>query len=275
MVKQCLLLVFVICHSVLLAQYDGSYAGGRQASIGGSAVTLTDSWSILNNPAGMGASENISAGIFYETRYSVNEFSLRGAAFQLPTDVGTFGLGFTYYGYNIYNEKRFVLGYGRRLMPKLRGGVGFEYLHTRIEDDLSAVNSSKGIITFQAGLQADLSEKIELGFSVFNPWAAKLSEYEKENIPALARLGVSYTPDEKFLLLIEAEQNSEYGLRIKAGTEYELHEKLIARGGFKTNPAEYTFGVGTEFLDIKFNISVSYHLVLGYSPHGDLLYVFD
>ncbi|MFW6019558.1 MAG: hypothetical protein ACOCPM_03170 [Bacteroidales bacterium] len=275
MSKSSLLFVFVIIHTAVFAQYDGGYAGGRQAALGGSSVNLKDGWSILNNTAGMGDTEKMSAGIFYKTQYSLNEFSLKGAAFQLPTDIGAFGLAFTYYGYNIYNEKRFVFGYGRHFMPMLRGGVGLEYLHTRIDDDFDEISSSKGVITFHAGLQADLSEKIELGFSVFNPWAAKLSEYEKENIPAIARLGLSYSPDENFLFLAEAEQNSEFGLRIKAGAEYKLHKKLIARGGFKTNPAEYTFGVGTEFLEIKFNVSVSYHLILGYSPHGDILYGFE
>ena len=276
MVKQCFLFVFVILHFGLFAQYDGGYVGGRQASMGGTAVNLQGGWSILNNPAGMGDAENILAGVFYETRYSMDKFNRRGAGFQLPTDIGAFGIAFSYYGYSIYNEKRFVLGYGRQLMPKLRGGVSFDYLHTHLEGNkMGKPTNNQGIITFQAGLQTDLSEKIQLGFSVFNPWSPKFSEYKNENIPAIARLGLSYKPDEQFLLSFEAEQNSEHGLRIKSGIEYEIHEKLIARGGIKTNPSEYTFGVGTEFLGIKFNVAFAYHLVLGYSPHGDILYEFE
>lgn len=258
----------------LHAQYDGSYAGGRAAALGDVAVSFQDGWSTLNNPAGLGGIDKMSAGVFYESRFSMSEFSTRGAVFQIPTELGNFGLGFSYYGFNIYNEKRFVLAYGRQLTPKLRAGLSFDYLHTQLDDETSKLTAGKGVITFQAGLQADLSDKFKLGFSVFNPYSAKLSEYENENIPAIARLGVAYLPDDRFLLILEAEQNMKHDLRIKSGLEYKINERFIARGGIKTNPAEYSFGFGMEFKGIVFDVSAAYHLVLGYSPHGSFMYEF-
>ncbi len=274
MKKTGLCFLFFLLILAAYPQYDGSYAGARQAGMGGAAVTLHDTWSVLNNPAGLSFAENISAGIFYENRYVMKEFSSRGMAVQVPTESGNFGFGFTYFGFSLYNEKRFTLAYGRKLFPRLSAGLSFDYLHTQLEDEKALFSGSRGVITFQAGLQAQLSDKVRLAFSLFNPYMAQLSEYENEKIPAIARFGVSYKPDDKFLLIAEAEQNLKHDLRFKAGAGYNLHKKIVLRGGIKTNPAEYTMGIGMELNGFVFDISTAYHLVLGNSPHGSFIYEF-
>ncbi|MFO8086179.1 MAG: hypothetical protein R6T91_00045 [Bacteroidales bacterium] len=269
-----ILVVLVLLQALLYAQYDGSYAGGRQAAMGGAAVADHDVFSVLNNPAAMGQIERMAAGVFFESRYAMSEFSTSGAAFFLPAGSGGFGLAFSYYGFEIYNEKRFVLAYGRQLFPGLRGGLSFDYLHTHLDDESGYLTGSKGVITFQGGLQADLSDRVSLGASVFNPLNVELSDYENLAIATFIRFGLAYKPDESFLLLAEAEQNLKYAMRLKAGVEYEISDKVLARGGIKTNPAEYSFGVGLLFNGLQFDISAAYHLVLGTSPHGSLMYDF-
>lgn len=274
MLKRIFLFLFLILHSGLQAQYDGGYAGGRQAAMGGCAVPLQETWSVLNNPAGMATAEQVSAGIFYRNRYKMMDMDDRGAAVMVPTGLGNFGLGFSYYGFNVYNEKRIVLGYGRKLWPDVRAGLSFDYLHTQLNDQRGNLTGSKGVMTFQGGIQASLSDQIDLGFSVFNPWAAELSKYENQKIPAMARLGFSYKAGDKFLIVVSAEQDLDHELRIKSGVEYELMNEIDLRGGIKTNPAEYTFGVGLKFSGFVFDVSTAYHLKLGNSPHGSFQYEF-
>lgn len=272
--RQVFILLFFLIQAGLYAQYDGGYAGGRQSGMGGVAVTEGNVWSVLNNPAGMAQKENISAGIFYRNRFLTSAMSDRGASGLFPTKLGNFGFGFSYYGFDIYNEKRFVLAYGRHLWPDVRAGLSFDYLHTQLNDQTGFLSGSKGVITFQAGLQADLNEKLSMGFSVFNPFAVELSDYENEDIPAMARLGVSYQAGERFLILLAAEQHLKHRLRIKTGVQYNLSGNIFVRGGVKTNPAEYTFGLGMEFGGFVFDIATAYHLVLGASPHSSFQYDF-
>ena len=259
----------------LMAQYDGDYAGGRHSAMGNTAVTSGDIWSVMNNPAGLSQKQQISAGIFYETRYSIADFGTRGAAFRLPTGWGNFGIGFSVFGISAYNEKRFTLGYGKELFPDFRAGISFEYLHTHLHDEYGKLTANKGIITFQTGLQYQLTDKTGIGFSLFNPYSARLSEYENDYIPVLARLGLEYKAADRFLIVMEAEQNIKHDLRIKGGLEYKIKSKFLVRGGLKTNPAEYTFGAGIEFWGITFDFAFAYHLVLGYSPHGSFQYQFN
>lgn len=269
-----IMVILMLPQAFLYAQYDGSYAGGRQAAMGGAAVADYDVFSVLNNPAALGQIDRMAAGVFFESRFAMSEYSISGASFFLPTELGGFGLAFSYYGFEIYNEKRFVLAYGRQLFPGLRGGLSFDYLHTHLDDQSGYLTGSKGVITFQGGLQADLSDRVSLGASVFNPLNVELSEYENESIASYIRFGLAYKPDENFLILAEAEQNLAYDMRLKAGVEYSINDKIIARGGIKTNPAEYSFGVGVLFNGLQFDVAAAYHLVLGYSPHGSLMYDF-
>ncbi|MFO8055241.1 MAG: hypothetical protein R6U19_08800 [Bacteroidales bacterium] len=272
--KQIYIFLFLLLQGFVYGQYDGGYSGGRQASMGGSAVMLHDGWSSLNNPAGLAAGENITAGIFYEMRFGMPEFSTRGATFQYPVNSGSFGLAFSWYGFDIYNEKRFVLAYGRELFPGFYAGLSLDYLHTHLNDQTGLLTGNKGNITFQAGLQARLSQQVWLGFSVFNPWTVGLSEYDADNVPAVMRLGLSYEAGDDFLIVLESEQNLRHKLRFKSGLEYQINEKFLARGGINTNPTAYSFGAGLEFQGIVFDITAVYHLVLGYSPHGSFLYEF-
>ncbi|MCF8331152.1 MAG: hypothetical protein K9H84_01735 [Bacteroidales bacterium] len=267
-------LILLAGHNNLFAQYDGSSSGGRSAAMGDAAVTSADVWSILNNPAGLAENQKMSAGIFYEMRYNIADFSTRGAAFQLPAGRGNFGIAFSVFGISAYNEKHFAVAYGRELFPEFKGGISFDYLHTHLNDESGQLTANKGILTFQAGIQYKLTDKTGIGFSVFNPYSARLSDYENEYIPAIARLGLDYKAADHFLIVLEAEQNIKYNLRIKGGLEYEIKDRLMARGGVKTNPAEYTFGGGIKFMGITFDFAFAYHLVLGYSPYGSFQYQF-
>ncbi len=276
MVRSLLISVFFVFSTYYLsAQYDGSYAGARQAGMGGHAVTLEDGWSILNNPSGLWSTEALGAGIFFEQRFGSSELSYRGAGIHLPAGSGGMGIGFTIFGFDVYNEKRFALAYGVELFSGFRAGLSLDYLHTQIDDPAQVLTGNKGNITFNVGLQAALSPEITLGFSLFNPWLVTLSSYEEERIPAIIRLGMTWQAGERLLLLVEAGHVTGSHPVLKAGLEYTINEKLILRGGLASKPTEYGIGLETNFLGIDFHVAATYHLVLGYSPHGAFFYTRD
>lgn len=265
-------LLTVYFSGFLFAQYDGSYAGARQSGMGGQAVTLDDGWSVLNNPSGLWSVEALGAGVFFEQRFTMSEVSYRGVAVQLPAGSGGLGVGFTIFGFDIYNEKRFALAYGMELFPGFSAGLSMDYLHTQINDPAQVLTGNKGNITFNVGLLAALSPGITLGFSLFNPWLVTLSSYEEERIPAIIRLGLAWQAGQDLMLLAEAAHVTGNHPALKAGMEYTLNEKLTLRGGVATNPTEYAIGLETNFLGVDFHVAAKYHLVLGYSPHGSFFY---
>jgi hypothetical protein len=72
----------------------------------------------------------------------------------------------------------------------------------------------------------------------------------------------------KLLLLCEAEKNVDFPLRFKAGIEYQPIADFYFRGGFATEPIEYSFGVGYCYKkNYKLDIGSAYHQILGWSPH--------
>ncbi len=98
----------------------------------------------------------------------------------------------------------------------------------------------------------------------------KFNEIE-ENLPATARLGVSFYPfSQSFVTAIEAEKKVEGNIVIRQGVEYNFNEQYFLRTGYNHFVDEFdrgfisslSFGAGVEFnsatLDYAFTTSDSY-----------------
>ncbi len=253
--------------STLIAGNDNPI-GGRSAGMGNASVTFSDVWSIHNNQAGLAGLKNISVGFYYENRYSLKELSLKSAAFILPTNSGVFGLSMNYFGYENYNEKKIGLAYAKSFGEKFSAGLQLDYLSTHIGEEYGNRNT----FTFELGIIAELTENLFLGAHVYNPLRAKLSDYNDERIPTIAKLGLSYIYSEKLLVSIETEKDINFSPVFKGGIEYKIIKEIYVRTGISTNPVLNTFGFGVKIKSLKIDFASSLHPVLGYSPQISMMY---
>jgi hypothetical protein len=266
-----------LCFIILLssvpnwASNDNNPIGGRVAGMGFTGVTLTDSWSVQNNQAGLGFVKNISAGMYYENHFLVKELSSKSVAFVLPTQSGVFGLNMNYFGYEKYNETKLGLAYGKAFGEKISAGIQLDYLNTHIAEDYG----NKGNMTFEIGILSKLNKSLTIGAHVFNPIRVKVADYNDERIATIFKLGLSYNFSNKVLVIAETEKNINYKPQFKAGLEYHIIKEIYLRTGLSTNPTQNTFGIGIELKKIKIDLASSYHQVLGYSPQMSLVYNFN
>ncbi len=253
----------------LFAGNEPSVAGGGAAGIGGAAITYSDVWSSFNNQAGLAQIKKFSAGIFNESSFLLNELSTRGIAIALPTrNSGVFGLSVSYFGYNLYNEKKIGLAYSKSFGEKISAGIQIDYLGTSIAEGYG----SKTVFTAEAGFRAELIQGLFFGFHIFNPTRVKLADYDDERIPTVLKAGLGYHFSDKVILSIESEKNIDKANIFKAGVEYHVVKILYLRGGISTNPVKTTFGFGLNFDTFKFDFAATFHEQLGYSPHISLTY---
>ena len=98
----------------------------------GAYSNYPDAFSFHTNQAALAKMKMLSAGIYGEKRFLLNELSLYDAAIVLPTSSGNFGLDTRYYGFSDYNESQVGLAYGRNLGSKVDVGVQFNYYNVRI-----------------------------------------------------------------------------------------------------------------------------------------------
>ena len=244
--------------------------GGRSAAMGRTGVASSDFWSVNNNQAGLAFVEKSGVGFFYQNLYMMNDLNYNQASAILKTYHGGFGLNVSYFGYSQYNEKKIGLAYGMQLGKRLAIGAQLDYLHTYIAQDYG----SKGVVSFEIGMMAKITDELTLGAHVFNPLRAKLAEYNDERIPTLLKLGLNWDLSADFTAAIEAESDMNHPLVLKAGLEYNIMDLMYARIGVSNSPNIFSFGVGLYFGGFKIDFSSSMHQVMGYSPQFSAIYNF-
>jgi hypothetical protein len=253
-----------------MASGELSATGGRAAAMGNTCMAFYDGWSGFNNQAGLGWCKKFSAGAYYENRFLLKELSLKAIGAVLPVKKGAFGLSFRYFGFSLYNEIKTGLAFGMRFGNSFSAGIQLDYLRFHVGEDYG----TKNLFTFEIGLQYRAKEQLCLAVHIFNPVLIKLTNDPVERVPTVIRLGIAWQASKNFITSAEVEKDLVNIPIIKAGLEYHFVNPLYIRIGFLTNPTQFTFGFGLEFGNLSFDIASSYHMVLGFSPQGSIIYLF-
>ncbi len=256
--KNRILLLLLFAGQVSFAQYH--FQSARSAGIGQASVAFYDVNSLLANQAGLAKVEKLSVVAAAERRFSLAELSSFSAGVVVPAGLGSFGLVVNTFGFDGFSQQKAGLAYARRLGENFRAGVQFDYFGTRIPE-----YGSRGTLTFEAGVQADLSKEITAGVHIFSP--AQVQLFEGENLPTILRMGFYWQASEKAALAAEVEKDIDFKGSVRGGFEYQLAAPVLLRGGFSTNPSTFHLGLGLN-LNTKFKIDTAsgYHQMLGFSP---------
>ena len=251
---------FIILFSVLNATAFAQNTNVTSNSLWGCGLTQTNVWSNLSNQAGLAEITQLSVGVSTKNSFGIKELSTHVAIFALPVSGGVFGLNVAYTGFELYNETKIGLAFGKKLSKSFNVGIQADYLGIYADGSTNNKNS----FTFEIGAQKRLMRDLTLGTHIFNPIAVKLNETEV--IPSIFKLGLRYDANSKVSVFTETElENGENGI-LKAGLEYKIIEQFQLRTGFSTNPAKNTFGIGYTLNNIQVDIAINRHQLLGYSP---------
>lgn len=265
-----LVFTFIIGGKTAYAFEGFSPTGGRTAAMGYSSVSLTDFWSVQNNPAGMAGYTHFAAGIAYQNRFLMKELALKSAAIIAPVNFGVLGVSFNQFGYELYNENKIGLAYARSFGKVLRMGVQLDYLSANFAEGYE--NGSA--ISFEFGVQAQINDKLTAGAYVFNPIKAKLSNNTDERIPVVMRFGLAYLFTPELLGTAEIEKNFDNEASIRAGLEYFVAQKFYIRTGIVTQPNVLTFGAGMDLGPVRLDLAAGVHQVLGSTIQASLVFNF-
>ncbi|QIA07025.1 PorV/PorQ family protein [Draconibacterium halophilum] len=262
-----LLACFTIIASVASSQ---NYTGGaRSVALSNAFVSIPDSWSTFHNQATLAQLNNFSAGIFYESKFGIDEFELAASSIVLPTNTGTFGLSFYQFGKGIFKAHKLGLAYAKPLSERLNASIQFDYFAERMPENADAFS----FLTFEIGASYKLTEKITLGVHSFNPVKNGYNyREEKTKLPSIYRLGAHYAFDQHVLVSFETQKESERDVLIKSGLEFMPLENLAFRFGISGRPVQYTAGIGYIFKNISTDIAFSYHGNLGFTPSVSIQY---
>lgn len=262
-----LAILFLGFHS--LNALENYPVGARPQALSNAFISFSDTWSTFHNQAGISGLNKFSAGIFYESRFMIDELSLTAGTVVIPVKAGVFGLSFYQFGEGTYKENKLGLAFAKQLTKNLNFGIQLDYFSNRLPENSKVF----GFATFEAGLIYSPNKKLFFGAHVFNPILNGIETQEgKLKSPTLFRIGGHYQFDEMVIVTFETQKDLIHPLILKTGIEFSPVKNMALRFGVSGKPINYTAGLGFTFRKITTDISFGYHGNLGITPSVSLQY---
>jgi hypothetical protein len=253
-------LILISLPSVMVAQ---GTMGSRVFALGQSGTAMTnDQWSLFQNPSLMRTDHY--AVSFYAMRFAgMEELTDLAFTLNLKAHTGTAGLGLHHFGFELYRESRFRIGYANRI-DLFHYGAAVTYTHVA----QGGGYGSAGAFGIDLGLAAQLGNRILFGAAATNLNRPKYGNSSEELYRTLA-LGISYRMTDEVLFLFDAVKDARFPVSLRSGIETEIIPGFTLRAGITTEPLTWSAGFGFKTGRVSVNIAVQNHDPLGISPAVD------
>ncbi len=241
-------------------------------SIANTSVSDSKSWTAFANPAMISYINKAEIGIQYENRFIINELSTRSFQAAYSTNFVNTGLSFSYFGYELYHEMLFGVGFARNFADKFALGVQFNYLNAFF----SATNNYKSSFFPQIGLNVSISPVFNLAFNTFNPFQANIkTEITTKRIPSVFSLGTAYYFSDELVWRAQIDKEISSNYRFATGFDYEMLQFLKVKiGAYANNYLVPCLGLGFKAGSVYFNLNGELHPLLGINTFASLKYHF-
>ena len=271
--KQLILVVFVIFASMVDVLGQGGILkpqGARSAALAQNAETFKDLNALFHNQAGLGFIESAGGILSLERRFMLQGLQHASMGFALPVQQGqAFGFTMQYFGNTDYSEIKIGAAYGRKLQENISIGAQVDYIGVQIRE-----GGSEGVVTFEGGVLARLTDNILLGVHVFSPVGVRFSNDYR--LPTIFRMSTQIEVSPTVSIFAGADKDIEEKENLKFGVEYNYLDKASFRIGTGTYPTAVSFGFGFKALSdaMIIDFAAQWNQLLGYTPALTLGYEF-
>lgn len=263
------LILGIIGISLLFAQ-SPLVNSAAMLGAGGTAVARNDIFSGYYNVANASLLEKSGLGGTFLNQFSMSEYASAYVAGVKKMETSAVGFTLSTQLNQVVRENRAQAFFSKKINEQFYAGVGIN-VHQLGVPNSAYRNNIFG--TFNLGISYLVSEKLQIGFSTFNPNRTKLAENFGERTMSQTRAGFSLQLDQNLIWLTDFILSSEMPLNVATGIE--LNQKsFLFRGGFATLNRQLSFGFGFEKGGVKMDVGTMYHPVLGFSPALTVQYAF-
>jgi len=186
----------------------------------------------------------------------INAFT-KSAVLAVPASFGSFGTGMSAFGDDLYNEQAVSLAFAHTLgLASL--GLRADLMQLRI--DGSNIKRTFGI---SIGSIIRITLRLLIGACARN---INLPQWTRgQPLPVVLNAGLLFQPSENFLLVAEAEKNTDFDPTIKGAMEYSFRQKFFVRTGFNLFPNAAFGGIGLRTWRLAFDYALRFGYLPGYS----------
>ena len=261
--------IIIIC-AISLSAYSQYNPGAKQISLSNSDVALSnDVFSLFNNPSGLSQMSWREVGVYYSPApFGLSELANGYVAYHEPTDIGSFAIGGMSYGFDLYRESKFALGYSYNFQNKFFVGLAINYQTVSIQN-----YGNDGALFFNLGGLAYITNLFRIGFSVQNINRATFGN-EDDQIPMILNTGLSYDVVDELTLNFALEKDIKYKTSFQFGVNYDIIENISLRSGFSNEPSKYSVGIGINYLMFSLDYALFTHNDLGLTHQAGVIVSF-
>jgi len=261
--------IIIIC-TITISAYSQYNPGAKQISLSNSDVALSnDVFSLFNNPAGLSQMNWREVGIYYSPApFGLTDLANGYVAYHEPTSIGSFAVGGMSYGFDLYRESKFILGYSYNFQNKFFAGVAINYQTVSIKN-----YGNDGAIFFNLGGLAYITNNFRLGFVVQNINRATFGN-EDDQIPMIFKTGLSYDVIDELTLNFAFEKDIKYKPSFQFGINYDIIEYISIRTGFANEPSKYSAGIGINYSMFSLDYAMFTHNDLGLTHQAGVIISF-
>ena len=240
-------------------------AGAAEAGMSYSCVMGPGFWSSFHNQALLPFNKSASFGFNYQNRFNITDLGTRSAGLVIPA--GKAGLGAIYSNFGNKDLMRHSAGLacGLKLSEKISGGIQADFFSEKTAGEYHERRS----LTFEAGLLIIPTEKIRIGFHIFNPVPNSL---RNNYLPSSIRAGAGIWLSNALFACAEAEMSTGGNLNLKTGFEYEPAKYMKVRGGFSSENTSFSFGIGYLLKFAQLDLGFSTHERLGVTTAASIIF---
>lgn len=243
--------------------------GPRRLALGRAGVALGgEAWGTAN-PATWATLADHRLALEGSQAFGLADLRLGAASAALPLSVGTVAVSGRTFGGGAHRETRVLAGLARPLaLSRSRTlDVG---LAVGLESASTDGFGSASTLLLDAGIQGDLLPPLRLGLSARNLLGVRRGaeadlRRSVSTVPTLA-VGLAFTPSDRSVLVLDAYQDLDQGLSIRAGVEASPVEALALRVGVSSQPFRYTAGLGVLAGPVRVDLAAEQHETLGLTP---------
>lgn len=250
-------LIYVVSLSTVVGQ-EATFYGARNEALAQATVSLSDSWALFYNPAGLKFNQSeVIAG--YQSKYT--SLGINDGVFGIvfPIKSTALGIGASYFGDQLLSKTKLTTSVAHAI-GKTTLGVKANYDQIRIHEI-----GAKGIFYLSIGGQIQVSKQVTFGMLINNINQAKFDTLSISSPNTSVQVGINYHPHNKLTLLAQVEKNIDNPALLKFALEYSLSKNIHIRTGIIPSPASAFAGIGLQWHIMRLDLSGSYHQSLGWS----------
>ncbi len=242
-------------------------SGARSIGMGYTGLTLSDAWSIFNNPGAMARMEHSKGVLGYDHRFQLNELTTLHAGLAILRQNYAFGLTASNFGSEGFNQRNLGLAFSHHLgITSL--GVKVNYLQTNIEGF-----GRSGVPVVEFGGVAELGPHLLFGAHIYNPIQIGYKErVEVNKVATVMKAGLSFLVNEKVILNTEVEKDIILSPLVKIGLEYQILSILDLRVGIHPQHRSVFYGLGLNPSRFIIHLASGQNLNLGRTFHFSMSY---